>query len=42
MIRYIERTEDGLRFRSGGGITGSSDAEQEYHEMIAKVYVPIV
>jgi para-aminobenzoate synthetase component 1 len=42
MIRFIERTPEGLRFRSGGGITGSSDPESEYREMIDKVYVPIV
>ena len=32
----------GLQFRSGGGITGHSEAEAEYREMIEKVYVPIV
>lgn len=42
MIRFIEQTDDGFRFRSGGGITGSSDAASEYQEMIDKVYVPIV
>jgi len=42
MIRYIEQTKQGLRFRSGGGITGHSDPESEYQEMIDKVYVPIV
>lgn len=40
MIRYIERNKEGLFFRSGGGITWDSDAEKEYQEMIAKVYVP--
>lgn len=42
MIRYIERTNDGLQFRSGGGITGHSEAHKEYNEMIEKVYVPFV
>ncbi len=42
MIRFIERTDDGLQFRSGGGITGHSDAQQEYDEMIDKVYVPFI
>lgn len=42
MIRYMERYGSGLRFRSGGGITGNSDAREEYDEMIRKVYVPIV
>ncbi|MEX0987580.1 MAG: hypothetical protein WD052_08900, partial [Bacteroidales bacterium] len=32
----------GLQFRSGGGITGHSEAESEYREMIEKVYVPII
>lgn len=40
-IRFIERTEGGLQFRSGGGITANSDAKQEYSEMLDKVYVPI-
>lgn len=42
MIRYIERTSGGLQFRSGGGITGHSEAQQEYNEMIDKVYVPFI
>ncbi len=40
LIRYIEKTPEGLRFRSGGGITALSDPENEYLEMINKVYVP--
>lgn len=41
LIRFAEpRAEGGLLFRSGGGITARSDAEAEYREMIAKVYVP--
>ena len=40
-IRYIEQCDDGkLQYRSGGGITFMSDAEEEYHEMIDKIYVP--
>ena len=40
-IRYIERTEDGsLQYRSGGGITFMSDAQEEYQEMVNKIYVP--
>lgn len=42
MIRYIERIKGGLQFRSGGGITGHSEARKEYNEMIEKVYVPFV
>jgi para-aminobenzoate synthetase component 1 len=41
MIRYIERREDGLYYRSGGGITTQSHADKEYREAIDKVYVPI-
>lgn len=40
-IRYIEQTENGLRFRSGGGITSQSVLEEEYNEILEKVYVPI-
>lgn len=42
MIRYIERINGRLQFRSGGGITGYSEARSEYNEMIEKVYVPFV
>ena len=41
MIRFIERTEDGLVFKSGGGITALSNSESEYQEMIDKIYVPV-
>jgi para-aminobenzoate synthetase component 1 len=41
IIRYLEKTENGLMFKSGGGITSQSDLETEYQEMIDKVYVPI-
>ncbi len=40
-IRFIEKTEKGLQFRSGGGITANSDLDDEYKEMVNKVYVPI-
>ena len=41
MIRYIEKTEDGsLQYRSGGGITAMSDLDNEYQELIDKIYVP--
>ena len=42
MIRFIEKADGGLRFRSGGGITALSDCESEYQELIDKVYVPLV
>ena len=41
MIRFIENTEKGMIYKSGGGITSFSDKESEYLEMIDKVYVPI-
>jgi len=42
MIRFVEKTEHGLIFKSGGGITVNSEWKKEYQEMIDKVYVPIV
>ena len=41
MIRFIEQQGDNLVFKSGGGIHILSDPEEEYQEMIDKVYVPI-
>jgi para-aminobenzoate synthetase component I len=40
MIRFIEKTNQGLIYKSGGGITSFSRKECEYQEMIDKVYVP--
>lgn len=40
MIRYIEQKGSEKIFRSGGGITFLSKAEEEYQEMIDKVYLP--
>ncbi|MBI4977838.1 MAG: aminodeoxychorismate synthase component I [Spirochaetes bacterium] len=40
MIRYIERTPEGLVFKSGGGVTVYSDMDSEYRELCAKVYLP--
>jgi len=42
MIRFIEKADGRMRFRSGGGITALSDCRSEYEELIAKVYVPFV
>lgn len=39
-IRFIEKTENGYSFKSGGGITHQSLAEEEYEELLKKVYVP--
>jgi len=41
MIRFIESEEGGLFFKSGGGITAYSNAEDEYNELIKKIYVPV-
>jgi para-aminobenzoate synthetase component 1 len=40
MIRYIESTDSGLFFRSGGGITAQSNINEEYLELLQKVYLP--
>jgi para-aminobenzoate synthetase component I len=40
MIRFIEQTQHGLVYKSGGGITINSDAKEEYEEMIRKIYIP--
>lgn len=41
MIRFIEKEGEELFFKSGGGITHLSQLEDEYQEMINKIYVPI-
>ena len=41
LIRYIEKENGELIYRSGGGITFMSDPEKEYQELIDKVYVPV-
>ncbi|MGD9994400.1 MAG: aminodeoxychorismate synthase component I [Salinivirgaceae bacterium] len=40
MIRFIEKQGSQYFFKSGGGITVNSQAEEEYLEMIQKVYLP--
>ena len=40
-IRYIEQQDEQLFFRSGGGITFLSHLDEEYNEILEKVYVPI-
>jgi para-aminobenzoate synthetase component I len=39
-IRFLEQTSQGLVYKSGGGITAQSNLEDEYNEMIRKIYVP--
>ena len=41
MIRFIEKAEGKLYYKSGGGITIDSDAKSEYNELIDKIYLPL-
>ncbi|MFC6269662.1 aminodeoxychorismate synthase component I [Frigoriflavimonas asaccharolytica] len=41
MIRFIEKENDQLFFKSGGGITHQSKMQDEYEEVKNKIYVPI-
>jgi len=41
MIRFIEKNKTGYTFKSGGGINAYSKLEEEYQELINKIYVPI-
>ncbi len=40
MIRFIESKEGKLFYKSGGGITIDSNADDEYQELIDKIYLP--
>lgn len=40
MIRFIENQLGNLVFKSGGGITHFSNCEQEFRELVEKVYLP--
>ncbi len=42
MIRFIEKTDTGCFYHSGGGLTSLSDPLSEYNEMIDKIYVPVI
>lgn len=42
MIRFIEKRGEILLYKSGGGITLDSEAQEEYREMKEKVYVPFL
>ncbi|MDL2290048.1 aminodeoxychorismate synthase component I [Paludibacteraceae bacterium OttesenSCG-928-F17] len=42
LIRFIEQNENELYFRSGGGITVNSKCENEYNEVLEKIYFPFV
>jgi para-aminobenzoate synthetase component I len=41
LIRFLEQTDHGLVYKSGGGITAFSDLDKEYEEMLQKIYVPV-
>jgi para-aminobenzoate synthetase component 1 len=41
MIRFIENTGNGLVHKTGGGITAQSNVEEEYKELISKIYIPV-
>jgi len=41
MIRYIEKENGNYYFRSGGGITVNSNPEEEYQEVLDKIYLPL-
>ena len=41
MIRFIEKEGGQYFFRSGGGITINSKAEEEYEEVLEKIYLSI-
>lgn len=40
MIRFIQKEDDKLIYKSGGGITMDSNAKNEYNELIDKIYIP--
>ncbi len=41
MIRFIEKQGDKFFFKSGGGITVNSNAQNEYDELIRKIYLSV-
>lgn len=42
LIRYIENDNGKMYFRSGGGITAYSNWEEEYQEVLDKIYLPFI
>jgi len=42
LIRFIEKINDRMVFKSGGGLTARSEAQSEYREVIDKVYLPLL
>ncbi len=41
MIRFIAQKENQLFYHSGGGIVSHSNMQNEYNEMVNKIYLPI-
>lgn len=41
LIRYVEKRDDGYIYKSGGGITIESNCNDEYNEILKKIYVPL-
>lgn len=41
MIRFLEKADGHFIYKSGGGITVQSHCEEEYQELIDKIYVPL-
>jgi para-aminobenzoate synthetase component 1 len=39
-IRFIQKINGNLIYKSGGGITADSTCQSEYNEMIDKIYIP--
>ena len=42
LIRYMGVEQGQLYYHSGGGVTANSHLENEYQELIAKIYVPVL
>ncbi|NLN13588.1 MAG: aminodeoxychorismate synthase component I, partial [Arcobacter skirrowii] len=40
LIRFIEKIDGEFFYKSGGGITSDSRVEDEYKELIDKIYLP--
>jgi para-aminobenzoate synthetase component 1 len=40
MIRFIEKQKGEFIYKSGGGVTAYSNCNEEYKEIIQKIYVP--
>ncbi len=40
LIRFIEKSLDGLFYKSGGGVTIDSNPRREYEELLSKIYLP--